>query len=65
MTVLLRGLRVARYRHAIDEFIEWYCSEPRLRSATASSTDIARIGGGYSFLHRMLREYYAAMAPKV
>src|SRR5262249_25022256 len=19
-----------RYRHAIDEFIEWYCSEPRL-----------------------------------
>jgi len=20
------------YRHAIDEFIEWYCSEPRLAS---------------------------------
>src|SRR5690242_803746 len=19
-----------RYRHAIDEFVEWYCSEPRL-----------------------------------
>lgn len=19
-----------RYRHAIDEFIQWYCSEPRL-----------------------------------
>jgi len=20
----------ARYRHAIDEFVDWYCSEPRL-----------------------------------
>ena len=36
------------YRHAIDEFIQWYCSEPRLSfnkivsPATASSS---RIGG--------------------
>ena len=23
------------YRHAIDEFVDWYCSEPRLRKQAA------------------------------
>ena len=26
------------YRHAIDEFVDWYCSEPRLSSARLSSS---------------------------
>ncbi len=32
------------YRHAIDEFIEWYCSEPlwsaKIRSARKKSTQV-------------------------
>jgi len=24
------------YRHAIDEFVEWYCSEPRLSDRSSS-----------------------------
>jgi len=26
------------YRHAIDEFVDWYCSEPRCRSARRLSS---------------------------
>ena len=38
------------YRHAIDEFVDWYCSEPRLafkpnrRLAIAESLGISRSG---------------------
>ena len=28
------------YRHAMDEFIEWYCSEPRLWPAPAVFVDV-------------------------
>ena len=28
------------YRHAIDKFVEWYCSEPRLLSTQPSSCGI-------------------------
>jgi hypothetical protein len=31
------------YRHAIDEFVDWYCSEPRLASTGSSSCAIALI----------------------
>ena len=34
------------YRHAIDEFIEWYCSEPRLSSAIAPPSMISNGIGG-------------------
>src|ERR1700746_242743 len=27
------------YRHAIDEFVEWYCSEPRLSELSCSVTE--------------------------
>jgi hypothetical protein len=30
------------YRHAIDEFMDWYCSEPRL---SFSKTVVQRYGG--------------------
>lgn len=29
------------YRHAIDEFVEWYCSEPRLSFSKTVVSDIA------------------------
>jgi hypothetical protein len=28
------------YRHAIEEFVEWYCSEPRCPSARLSSSAV-------------------------
>src|SRR5207302_7735166 len=31
------------YRHAIDEFVDWYCSEPRLASTGSRSCVIALI----------------------
>jgi len=31
------------YRHAIEEFVEWYCSEPRLSSAEPLCSAIAFI----------------------
>ena len=27
------------YRHAIDEFVEWYCSEPRLSFNRSTAVD--------------------------
>jgi hypothetical protein len=29
------------YRHAIDEFVDWYCSEPRLAFMNSFSLDLA------------------------
>ena len=48
---------VTCYRHAIDEFVDWYCSEPRLsfnniryrmhlESRQAPGTIHLRLGGG-------------------
>ena len=31
------------YRHAIDEFVDWYCSEPRFRRFMAAEQKATRI----------------------
>src|SRR5271156_5440214 len=45
------------YRHAIDEFVEWYCSEPRGANDGASSAVVLRCSADASaFLSTYLFE---------
>jgi hypothetical protein len=43
------------YRHAVDEFVEWYCSEPRLSSAEPVALRLSFAIGFISDLATSLR----------